>query len=172
MAPSKYKATTLPDSKHEFVEYHFAVQECSFDDVAKQTRASTTNPGFGGKYTYTIAIDDVWENAHFHDNQSETYILESGEAVLVLMEDNYACPRRLIAGVAVNIPDSRHHKVWMKKGAKLHTVKAAATKREDAGFQPSPHLEDLCDEAGLDSLLERAMTRSHDNTGSTCPAEK
>jgi hypothetical protein len=171
MASSKYRATTTSPSQHEFEGYRFAVQECSFDGVVRQTRASTTNPEFGGKYTYTIATEDVWENAHYHDGQSETYILESGEAVLVVMVGDEACAQRLTAGVAINLTDSVHHKVWMKKGAKLHAVKAAATKPDTAAFQGSPRLEQLCDEAGLENLLEGAMTRPRADTGFTCRGE-
>ncbi|MBL4683475.1 MAG: hypothetical protein JKY37_02705 [Nannocystaceae bacterium] len=144
------KYTTGKRSKKD---YELEVQDCHYDGAKKQTRASLKNPNQGGKYIHTIATVDVWENAHFHGDAVETYILESGEAVLVQMKDGAAQPKQLTRGEAVSLPRNTHHKVWMKQGAKMHTVKAAAGAAEDARFRESPELETLCDKTGLDNLL-------------------
>lgn len=157
MAEAKYSAETLSGSTHRFGGHQFVVQECSFDGhPPRQTRASLTNPDFGGKYTFTTALTDVWENAHYHEAQSETYVLESGEVILVVKEGQMALARQLVPGEAVTLRGGVHHKVWMKQGARLHALKAAAERRDAMAFTPSPELEDLCDAAGLERLLANA----------------
>ncbi len=80
----------------------------------------------GSSYIRTISCEKShWQNAHFHTNICETYIVEKGWAALATSEngDGEIEYSILEEGSSITIKYNIHHNIFLSRHSVIHTIK-------------------------------------------------
>lgn len=82
--------------------------------------------------------DDGWQNSHYHNEQVEMYIVETGEVLLATRVDGEVVTCLYKAGEYFSVPPMVEHCVKMMSGSITHCVKFGG----NADWNPAPLLDE------------------------------
>jgi hypothetical protein len=108
----------------------------------------------GTRYIRTVrplGSSGDWQDAHYHMNVLETYIVQTGWIAFVEAIDGKNSARRLGPADIVTTRPGVHHNVYMSAGAVIHTVKHGVAEGEDK--EPAPALTAWCKEFSTEAKV-------------------
>jgi hypothetical protein len=114
----------------------------------------------GSGYIFTEATDPGWQNSHYHKSAQETYIIQSGKALIVTQEQTGLKAYILDAKADLTVftmPVYIHHNVYVFEGAKIHCVKHGEIVEGD--WHASPELDLITKPLTLEEISKMIRTK-------------
>lgn len=120
------------DKDSIFEEFDLKINVQVMDNKEKRTRIICDDNTVFGRTEQSETSS--WQNAHYHNNLLEMYIVQKGYIVLALKKDEEIMYKKLTENQYYNVETMTSHNVYMPSGSVMHTIKYGNVKEEDWNY--------------------------------------